>query len=111
MERVRHIENVVERSGEDVAIIVLDLDLLKLVNDTDGHSAGDELLQLTAQTVTSVVRSDDAVGRLGGDKNGVVMRGVSPAQAQEFLMRLRAALDEVSDNVSMSFRIKQDACT
>lgn len=111
MERVRHIENVVERSGEDVAIIVLDLDLLKLVNDTDGHSAGDELLQLTAQTVTSVVRSDDAVGRLGGDEFGVAVRGVSPAQANELVKRLRAALDEVGVNVSIGMALKSEAGT
>ena len=108
MNRVEHLEAIVARSGEDVAIVMLDLDLLKLVNDVEGHSAGDELLQLTAQTVQSVVRRSDVVGRLGGDEFGVAVRGVNPVLAQSLIKRLRAVLDDVGVNVSIGMAMKSE---
>lgn len=106
--RVQHLEAIVDRSDEDVAIIMLDLDLLKLVNDLDGHSAGDELLQLTAQTVQSVVRRSDVVGRLGGDEFGVAVRGVDHTLAQSLTRRLRTALDAMGVNVSIGMALKSE---
>src|SRR5690606_37458389 len=53
----------------------------------------------------------DAVGRLGGDEVGVAVRGVSPAQANEMVKRLRAALDEVGVNVSIGMALKSEAGT
>lgn len=108
MNRVQHLEDIVARSDEDVAIVMLDLDLLKLVNDLEGHSAGDELLQLTAQTIQSVVRRSDVVGRLGGDEFGVAVRGVSPTLAQAMIKRLRVALDDVGVNVSIGMAMKSE---
>lgn len=109
--RVQHLEAIVDRSEEDVAIIILDLDLLKLVNDMDGHSAGDELLQLTAQTVQSVVRRSDVVGRLGGDEFGVAVRGVNVGLAQSLVDRLRSALDQMGVNVSIGVALKSESDT
>lgn len=107
--RVQHLEAIVARTQEDVAIIMLDLDLLKLVNDRQGHSAGDELLQLTAQTIESVLRTSDVVGRLGGDEFGVAIRGVSVDLANILVGRLRAALSHVGVNVSMGLALKSEA--
>ena len=109
--RAEHIEAIVDRTAEDVAIVMLDLDLLKLVNDTDGHSAGDELLQLTAQTVQSVVRRSDVVGRLGGDEFGVAVRGVDRDRAGELVERLRNALDRMGVEVSIGMALKSEAKT
>lgn len=109
--RVQHLEAIVDRSEEDVAIVMLDLDLLKLVNDLDGHSAGDELLMLTAQTIQSVVRRSDVVGRLGGDEFGVAIRGVDMSLAQALIKRLRVALDNVGVNVSIGMALKSEAGT
>lgn len=109
--RVQHLEAIVDRTEEDVAVIMLDLDLLKLVNDMDGHSAGDELLQLTAQTVQSVVRRSDVVGRLGGDEFGVAVRGVDPVLAQSLVDRLRSALDSMGVDVSIGMALTSEAGT
>ncbi|WP_143162905.1 GGDEF domain-containing protein [Couchioplanes caeruleus] len=84
-----------DRTGEPVALLVLDLDRFKEVNDTYGHQAGDELLTWTARTLASQLRSRDAVGRLGGDEFAAVLSGVGAEEAADVAERLRAALDGV----------------
>ncbi len=58
--------------GDPCALIAVDLDGLKAVNDTQGHTAGDALIRAAADVLRSVVREDDVVARLGGDEFGVI---------------------------------------
>jgi diguanylate cyclase (GGDEF)-like protein/PAS domain S-box-containing protein len=86
-----------ERSLQDpatgTAVVFIDLDKLKPVNDTLGHDAGDELLTLTAARLSQVLRRDDIVGRIGGDEFLVVCRGLeSPDSALAMGHRVREAL-------------------
>ena len=62
-----------QRPGEALAVIFIDLDRFKPVNDTLGHAAGDAVLRLTAERIQSAVRSTDLVARLGGDEFAVLL--------------------------------------
>jgi diguanylate cyclase (GGDEF)-like protein/PAS domain S-box-containing protein len=65
------------RDGQPLAVIFLDLDRFKLINDTVGHAAGDEALQRIAERLTSAVREGDTVSRLGGDEFTVLLPVIS----------------------------------
>ena len=76
-ERIQRAASRADRRGSPLAVMVLDLDDFKQVNDTLGHSAGDELLSGIALRLRGAVRSADTVARLGGDEFALVIDGAS----------------------------------
>ncbi|MFP4130644.1 EAL domain-containing protein [Thiohalospira sp.] len=75
--------------GEEHALCYLDLDQFKLVNDTCGHAAGDELLKQLAERIRGRVRASDTVARLGGDEFGVLLESCPPERARTIAEELR----------------------
>ncbi|HTF14666.1 MAG TPA: EAL domain-containing protein [Burkholderiales bacterium] len=81
------------RSGEPMAVLFIDLDRFKLVNDTQGHSAGDKLLKQAATRLSQCVRSGDTVGRFGGDEFGAIVSELSkPGDAGVVAQKILDAL-------------------
>lgn len=78
--------------GLGCALLCLDLDGFKSVNDQLGHAAGDALLQEVAERLTRCVRKDDTAARLGGDEFAIVLPNASAAEALEIAERITAAL-------------------
>lgn len=86
------------RSQSQVAVLLLDLDHFKNINDTYGHASGDELLRKFARRISSAIREEDTVARLGGDEFVVLQVGIAqPAGAKALAERLLAVLAEPYD--------------
>jgi diguanylate cyclase (GGDEF)-like protein len=80
--------------SDDVAVLFIDLDGFKDVNDSYGHAIGDELLVEAAGRLAREVRESDVVGRFGGDEFVALLAGCSDESALEIAERLRAALSD-----------------
>jgi diguanylate cyclase (GGDEF)-like protein/PAS domain S-box-containing protein len=93
-DRVQHALTLAQRGQTTVAVMFLDLDNFKNINDSLGHDAGDRLLQAVAQRVVKTTRSSDTVARLGGDEFAVLVEGIA---AMTEVQRLADALIETLD--------------
>ena len=78
-------------TGDPMAVFFIDLDGFKDINDANGHGVGDELLRSLADRFTATVRTDDTVGRLGGDEFIVLAEGRSAARPELLAQRLLGA--------------------
>ena len=88
-ERLEHELKRVKR-GERLAVLCLDLDQFKSVNDTLGHPVGDELLKLVAERLRGCTREPDTIARLGGDEFAIVMTQIQePTDAAILSRRIR----------------------
>ena len=81
------------RSGESLAVVLIDIDHFKRVNDTLGHSAGDAVIQAVARMCNEVVRAIDTVGRLGGEEFAIVLPVTDLAGAFALAERLRVNIE------------------
>ncbi len=81
-----------KRSGESMAVAMLDLDRFKMVNDTHGHPTGDVILVETSRILRDTAREIDMVGRYGGEEFIVILPGADEDAAAHFAERVREAI-------------------
>jgi diguanylate cyclase (GGDEF)-like protein len=92
-ERIRATLGDLSDAPRPLALLLLDLDGFKEVNDTFGHERGDTLLRQVADRLQAVTRADDTVARLGGDEFAVLLPGADAAGAARVAEAIRTALD------------------
>jgi diguanylate cyclase (GGDEF)-like protein len=86
----------IKRYHASGALIVLDVDRLKPINDAFGHAAGDQVLKAIVTTVSTQVRASDVVGRLGGDEFAVLLWNLSETDARAKAVSLEEAIDRLT---------------
>ncbi len=97
-DRLEQSLRVAQRAGDLVAVLFIDLDQFKAVNDTLGHAAGDDLLKLVAERLKSACRKEDTLGRLGGDEFLVIAQRLNSQEGAGTLgQKLIHALDTPFD--------------
>ena len=89
------LESASAESANDAFLLLLDLDQFKVVNDTCGHAAGDELLRKAANIITGGVRQTDTVARLGGDEFAVILTKCNQDMALERAESIRRAIQNI----------------
>jgi diguanylate cyclase (GGDEF)-like protein len=90
------------RSGEPFALAYLDIDDLKVRNDSGGHEAGDDMLVTVAELAVATVRAGDLVARLGGDEFCILLPGLDLPAAEAVVARLTAALAAAATPIRFS---------
>jgi diguanylate cyclase (GGDEF)-like protein len=77
-----------QRLGQPLVALMIDVDKFKQINDTHGHTAGDQVLAELAQACREQVRPDDIVGRYGGDEFTIIIAGITSLRATQIAGRL-----------------------
>lgn len=107
MRELHRTMSVVERYKRPAAVLYIDLDGFKAINDSYGHATGDSVLRAIARLLIDHVRESDIVGRLGGDEFGVLLNDVSAEEAQRKACALADAIDAATfTHEGMSHRVR-----
>ncbi len=96
------------RYGRPVALAFLDVDGLKAINDSVGHAAGDVLLCLAADTMSSVLRASDVAARVGGDEFIVLLPETDLTEASAAVAKLQAAFSGLAEHAGFTARLSAD---
>lgn len=95
MQRGCEILSIARRSGQKIALFILDLDHFKAINDTYGHPTGDLVLRRVAEAFRSALRTGDLCGRLGGEEFGILLTNTDVQAAERSAERLRQVINEL----------------
>ena len=88
--------------AKPLAVLMVDLDGFKRVNDSEGHDAGDRVLALMARAIARSLREGDFVARFGGDEFAALLPRTSTAKAESLAERLRAEVENAGGDISVT---------
>jgi diguanylate cyclase (GGDEF)-like protein len=109
LDRLQQALAVSARNGRHGALLFLDLDHFKIVNDTRGHAMGDQLLIEVARRLRTCVREDDSVARLGGDEFVVVLEDLS-SEADEAATQTELVAEKIRNELGQPYILKDYEC-
>jgi two-component system cell cycle response regulator len=95
MQAMNRLVQQYEQEEREFAVVLLDIDHFKKVNDTYGHAAGDFVLQQFTQCLKSVTRADDIIGRMGGEEFLLAFQDTSVSDLKNICERLRRAVEDM----------------
>lgn len=95
-----------QRENLNACVIVIDLDGLKRINDTEGHNKGDEFIRRAGTALKLAARRDDILARLGGDEFSCLTVGCAPEHAGAVLKRLQQALEKAEVPASLGYAMR-----
>jgi diguanylate cyclase (GGDEF)-like protein len=98
-----------KRYGHPTAVLMIDLNDLKITNDTLGHAAGDEIIQRMALTLKNTVRNNDIVARLGGDEFAVMTIETNQKHAEKLVSRIQSAFTKVGISAAIGLAMRNPA--
>jgi diguanylate cyclase (GGDEF)-like protein len=82
-----------QRHEDQLSVLILDVDYFKRINDTYGHSEGDRVLKIVAQSIAAALREADVLGRIGGEEFAVLLPSTDETAAQVTAERIRSAIE------------------
>lgn len=94
-DRLQQAIRIMSRNDQSMALLLLDLDRFKEVNDALGHQVGDQLLQRVGRRLEELLRTSDTVARLGGDEFAIVAPNTASEQALRFADKIASVINEV----------------
>lgn len=104
-DRINQAIAIARREKELIAVLYLDLDGFKLINDTLGHDIGDALLQEAAKRIVACVRNSDTVARMGGDEFTVILCNVKTPESVERVAK------KIIESIAYPFELKGNTCS
>lgn len=110
-ERSESVMKFCERLGKPVAVVMFDLDRFKVVNDTYGHATGDIVLQKIASEVKALLRTEDVLGRIGGEEFAITLPDTSLLLGVKVAEKLRLRIQELEFTTSNAQETFQLTCS
>ncbi|MCA0975160.1 diguanylate cyclase [Halomonas denitrificans] len=113
LEFKRKLDRSLKQAVSQSAIIMVDIDHFKSINDTYGHAAGDTVLKIFSQRLKSCIRENDDLGRLGGEEFGIVFKHCGPEEAKIIINRIFKAVKSpisLRDGTSLSITASMGVC-
>lgn len=112
---VRHLQDIVttalrsaQRRSEPVTAVYIDVDDFKMINDTQGHQRGDEILRTVGKAIKDSARAEDSCVRYGGDEFCIILTNCRESQAKDFFVdRLIQRIKEKLDDITLSIGVAQ----